>query len=574
MQRVIPPDRVKPAFDKVNASIQEKQKLENEAESERNKLLPEARASRDKLIREAEGYASRRRAEAQGEIEALLAKYHAYQRAPEITRQRLYLEAMQDLLQSVKDKTIIDADLKQVLPLLNLDSKGETRQMNRRQWIAVLIGLLLVLAVPLGRTVCYTVSERELAVLLQFGQPVASRTEPGLYFKLPFIQEVLRLPKTLQVWHGTRQAEKLVDVPTADGKKVEVTVWAVWRITDPAQFVRTLRTVAERRVAGQGVRPQHGPRHDHHAQPGRDRPQHQPQDDLHPGPSPRDDRRRRGRRPPGQDGPARQGARAGHPRLRRPARGQESVSLGRLKIMDQIKQDAQHALAEDGNKEGQSRGRGIELVDVGLSRIEFVPQVREAAFDRAVSLMEAIATKTTSEGEQRKKEIINKTEAEVQKIEGEGKQEANILKGKADAEIIDSYAKAIRETGEFYNFIRTLEVYKEALKGETRLILTTDSALLQADQEPRAAQAGVQAQPGGLAPLPRNQARPRRRRPRAPAASQSTASLTRSPVAPARLAWACGMDVADESAMEPVITDLARRTSHETLRSLSPWPSS
>ena len=82
MQRVIPPDRVKPAFDKVNASIQEKQKLENEAESVRNKLLPEARASRDKLIREAEGYASRRRAEAKGEIEALLAKYHAYQRAP------------------------------------------------------------------------------------------------------------------------------------------------------------------------------------------------------------------------------------------------------------------------------------------------------------------------------------------------------------------------------------------------------------------------------------------------------------------------------------------------------------
>ncbi len=72
MQRVIPPDRVKPAFDKVNASIQEKQKLENDAESSRNKLIPEARANRDKLIREAEGYASSRRAEATGEIEALL----------------------------------------------------------------------------------------------------------------------------------------------------------------------------------------------------------------------------------------------------------------------------------------------------------------------------------------------------------------------------------------------------------------------------------------------------------------------------------------------------------------------
>jgi modulator of FtsH protease HflK len=128
MQRVIPPDRVKPAFDKVNASIQEKQRLENEAEATRNKLLPEARASRDKMIREAEGYASRRRAEAQGEIEALLAKYHAYQRAPELTRQRLYLEAMQEVLQGIKDKTIIDADLKQLLPLLNLDQKGEARR--------------------------------------------------------------------------------------------------------------------------------------------------------------------------------------------------------------------------------------------------------------------------------------------------------------------------------------------------------------------------------------------------------------------------------------------------------------
>ena len=107
-----------------------------------------------------------------------------------------------------------------------------------------------------------------------------------------------------------------------------------------------------------------------------------------------------------------------------------------------------------------------------------MPQVREAAFDRAISLMEAIAVKAISEGEQRKKEIINKTQAEVQKIEGEGKQEANILKGRVDAEIIDSYAKAIRETGEFYNFTRTLEVYKEALKGNTRLILTTDSELL------------------------------------------------------------------------------------------------
>ena len=150
-------------------------------------------------------------------------------------------------------------------------------------------------------------------------------------------------------------------------------------------------------------------------------------------------------------------------------------------------------MADDG--QGQAAGRGIELVDVGLSRIEFVPQVREAAFDRAISLMEAIAIKTISEGEQRKKEIINKAKAEVEKIEGEGKQESNIKKGRVDAEILDAYAKAIRETGEFYNFTRTLEIYKEALKGETRLILTTDSDLLRMLKTPEPSKARFQARP-------------------------------------------------------------------------------
>lgn len=127
MQRIVPPDRVKPAFDRVNASIQEKQKLENEAEASRNQLLPKARAARDKLIREAEGFASRRRAEANGEIEALKARAEAYNRAPDVTRQRLYFETMQDVLQGVKQKTIVDGDLKGILPMLNLDASGGAR---------------------------------------------------------------------------------------------------------------------------------------------------------------------------------------------------------------------------------------------------------------------------------------------------------------------------------------------------------------------------------------------------------------------------------------------------------------
>jgi len=249
--------------------------------------------------------------------------------------------------------------------------------MNRRKILAVAAGVALVLLVPMAESVLYTVSERELAVLLQFGQPVAERTKPGLYFKLPMIQEVMRLPKTLQVWHGTAAEERLVDVPTADGKKVEVTVWAVWRITDPVQFVRTLRTVpnAESRVK-EFVR-----------STARDTiTTHNLAEIV----------RTTNRKmtytlglPPEM---VAQAARPGEPSgaqpdqtmldLIVPPEAKESVSLGRLRITAQIRETAERALAEGG--QATTRGRGIELVDVGLSRIEFVPQVREDAFDRAI----------------------------------------------------------------------------------------------------------------------------------------------------------------------------------------------
>ncbi|MBN1347089.1 MAG: FtsH protease activity modulator HflK [Phycisphaerae bacterium] len=123
MQRVTPPERVKPAFDTVNASIQLRDKLVNEANRERNQMIPQAQASRDGLIRDAEGYASRRKAEAQGEITALMAKYQAYLEAPEVTRQRLYLEAMEEVIRNAGPLYIVDQELRGMLPLLQLGGK-------------------------------------------------------------------------------------------------------------------------------------------------------------------------------------------------------------------------------------------------------------------------------------------------------------------------------------------------------------------------------------------------------------------------------------------------------------------
>ena len=122
MQRVIPPDRVRAAFDEVNASIQRRDEFVNEAKQERNRLIPQAEANADKLVREAQGYAARRKAEATGEISALLAKYNAYKLAPDVTRQRLYLETMERVIQNSGPKTVLDEDLKGLLPLLNLDA--------------------------------------------------------------------------------------------------------------------------------------------------------------------------------------------------------------------------------------------------------------------------------------------------------------------------------------------------------------------------------------------------------------------------------------------------------------------
>ena len=336
---------------------------------------------------------------------------------------------------------------------------------------ALLIGaiLLLLLVGPLGRTVCYTVSERELAVVLQFGQPVAARTDPGLYFKVPFVQEVVRLPKTYQFWVGDEN-EALVDLPTADGKKIEVTPWAVWRITDPIRFVQSLRTVenaqeswvknyvrGETRDVVTSFNLSDIVRSTNRKLTYSFQVEAPEQTQINPPAGTRD-----------APQPAVLPAPSAPP--------VEGVTTGRKELVERIKKKVYDRLAEAG--EGDKKGRGIELVDVGVSRIEFVAVVREAAFQRLIAFMQSIAARYTNEGERHRQEILNRTDAEVQKLLGEGMQEASVMKGKVDAEVIDSYATAIEKTGDFYNFLRTLEAYETAFAKGTRLILSTDTPFL------------------------------------------------------------------------------------------------
>ena len=123
-----PPDPVKPSFNEVNEAQQERSKLINQAQSEYNKVIPRARGEALQTIQEAEGYALERVNHARGDSALFTSIYKSYAKAPEVTRQRMYLETMGKVLPEVDRKVVVDGKLKSVLPLLNLDGgKGGDR---------------------------------------------------------------------------------------------------------------------------------------------------------------------------------------------------------------------------------------------------------------------------------------------------------------------------------------------------------------------------------------------------------------------------------------------------------------
>ena len=122
LQDVNPPDPVKPSFNEVNEAQQERERLINQAQSEYNKVIPRAKGEAQQTIQQAEGYALDRVNRARGDSARFVAIYNEYRRAPEVTRKRIYLETLNDILPRVSKKIIIDNDLDSVLPLLNLDS--------------------------------------------------------------------------------------------------------------------------------------------------------------------------------------------------------------------------------------------------------------------------------------------------------------------------------------------------------------------------------------------------------------------------------------------------------------------
>ncbi|MCK4914617.1 MAG: protease modulator HflK, partial [Candidatus Eisenbacteria sp.] len=124
LKDVNPPTPVKPSFNEVNEAKQEKERLINEAWSEYNKAVPAAEGEAERVIRAAEGYALARVNRAEGDAERFVAVWREYSRARDVTKRRLYLETMSEILPQIPNKIIVDPELKNLIPLLQLDAKG------------------------------------------------------------------------------------------------------------------------------------------------------------------------------------------------------------------------------------------------------------------------------------------------------------------------------------------------------------------------------------------------------------------------------------------------------------------
>lgn len=127
LQDINPPNPVKPSFNAVNEAQQQRETLINQAKADYNRVIPRARGQAQETIQRAEGYASERINNAEGEVSRFNDLYAEYIKAPEVTKQRIFLETMEDIIPKMGKKIITDESGSNVLPLLQMQLDGVQR---------------------------------------------------------------------------------------------------------------------------------------------------------------------------------------------------------------------------------------------------------------------------------------------------------------------------------------------------------------------------------------------------------------------------------------------------------------
>ncbi len=309
--------------------------------------------------------------------------------------------------------------------------------MNRSSLSIISIIILLVIGGVVLASSAYTIDEAEQAIIVQFGAPVGGAiTEPGLHFKVPFIQEVRRFDKRLLSWDGDPN-----QIPTRGEQFISVDTTARWRIIDPLTFLKSVQnergaTLRLNDILDSVVRDQISATD--LVEIVRSKDWEVSEEDLE---------------------------RA------------QTVSEGDEEILRQRVARGRQELTKDILEKAsvQMPDYGIELVDIRIKRVDYVETVQQRVFERMIAERQRIAEQFRAEGQGRAAEIDGLTQQQLAQITSEARRQAELIRGEADAEATRIYNEAFGEDPEFFSFFRSLESYSRSIGNKSTLFLGPES---------------------------------------------------------------------------------------------------
>lgn len=285
--------------------------------------------------------------------------------------------------------------------------------MNKIYAIALILFLGLII---LGNSL-YTVDQTRYAIVLQFGEPVEVRTEPGLHFKMPFIQNVIFLDNRLMEYDVDTTI-----IYTRDKKNMVVNAYVRWRIEDPLVFYKRFKSDSTFSIIEEAK---------------------------------------------SRLGDIITGELKSELGLHIMS---DVISQSRGTIMESVTSGANKKLVGDGQESA-----GMRVVDVRIKRADLPPENQKAVYERMKAERDQQATKYRSEGKMKGQEIRANADRERAEILAKVNRLNQEIRGQADAEAAAIYADAYSQDQEFYAFIRSLESYRAAFKDKSTLVLSPES---------------------------------------------------------------------------------------------------
>jgi membrane protease subunit HflC len=298
----------------------------------------------------------------------------------------------------------------------------------------IISGVAALLLLIIINSSVYIVNEKEQVVITQFGRPVGDAViNPGVHFKVPFIQKVNVFDKRYLEWDGDPN-----QVPTKDKKFIFVDTYARWQITDPLQFYKRLTN--ERGAQSRLDDILDGETRDYIANNNIE-----------------ETVRNSNRTPVMTDS------------ISEPSSDSLiKIFVGREKIEQKILKTANQRASD----------LGIVILDFKIKRLNYVEEVRDQVYKRMTSERFRIADKFRSEGQGEASKINGEKERELKSIQSVAFKKAEEIKGKADATAAAIYSGAYNHSAAskgLYSFLKSMDTFEKTFDEKTSIILSTDS---------------------------------------------------------------------------------------------------